>query len=167
MDLGNLLVQQNKLTDADLQRAQRVREGTGENLDALLIKLGLVSERDLAEALAAHLDLPLVRPGDYPEMPATNGGVSPRFLKEARVIPLFEDDQGLTVALANPTDDYVLTALRLATGKVIIPRVGIPTELEVAFEQRQELAVDVWIHLKLAQRQTKERRAAASERLPR
>ena len=73
MDLGNLLVQQNKLTDADLQRAQRVREGTGENLDALLIKLGLVSERDLAEALAAHLDLPLVRPGDYPETPATNG----------------------------------------------------------------------------------------------
>jgi len=135
MDLGNLLVQQNKLTDADLQRAQRVREGTGENLDALLIKLGLVSERDLAEALAAHLDLPLVRPGDYPEMPATNGGVSPRFLKEARVIPLFEDDQGLTVALANPTDDYVLAALRLATGKAIIPRVGIPTELEVAFER--------------------------------
>ena len=135
MDLGNLLVQQNKLTDADLQRAQRVREGTGENLDALLIKLGLVSERDLAEALAAHLDLPLVRPGDYPETPATNGGVSPRFLKEARVIPLFEDDQGLTVALANPTDDYVLTALRLATGKAIIPRVGIPTELEVAFER--------------------------------
>jgi general secretion pathway protein E len=135
VDLGELLVERQKLADADLQRARRVREGTGEGLDTLLVKLGLVSERDLAEALAAHLNLPLVRPGDYPEIPATNGGVSPRFLKESRVIPLFEDEQGLTVAMSNPTDDYVLAALRLATGKTITPRVGIPTELEAAFER--------------------------------
>ncbi|MDG4549508.1 MAG: type II secretion system ATPase GspE [Candidatus Contendobacter sp.] len=135
IDLGELLVERQKLADADLQRARRVREGTGEGLDTLLIKLGLVSERDLAEALAAHLNLPLVRPGDYPETSATNGGVSPRFLKESRVIPLFEDDRGLTVAMSNPTDDYVLTALRLATGKTITPRVGIPSELEAAFER--------------------------------
>ncbi|MDS4058253.1 MAG: ATPase, T2SS/T4P/T4SS family, partial [Candidatus Contendobacter sp.] len=135
IDLGELLVERQKLADTDLQRARRVREGTGEGLDTLLVKLGLVSERDLAEALAAHLSLPLVRPGDYPETPATNGGVSPRFLKESRIIPLFEDDQGLTVAMSNPADDYVLAALRLATGKSITPRVGIPSELDAAFER--------------------------------
>ncbi len=135
VDLGELLVEHQKLTEADLQRARRVREGSGEALDTLLVKLGLVSERDMAEALAAHLSLPLVRPGDYPETPATNGGISPRFLKDSRVIPLFEDEQGLTVAMSNPTDDYVLAALRLATGKTITPRVGIPTELEAAFER--------------------------------
>ena len=135
VDLGELLVERQKLAEADLQRARRVREGTGEGLDTLLVKLGLVSERDLAEALAAHLNLPLVRPGDYPEIPATNGGVSPRFLKDSRVIPLFEDEQGLTVAMSNPTDEYVLTALQLATGKTITPRVGIPSELEAAFER--------------------------------
>ncbi|MCK7491843.1 MAG: hypothetical protein MZW92_09405 [Comamonadaceae bacterium] len=53
----------------------------------------------------------------------------------SRVIPLFEDEQGLAVAMANPTDDYVLSALRLATGKSILPRVAIPTELEIAFER--------------------------------
>jgi len=37
--------------------------------------------------------------------------------------------------MANPTDDYVLAALRLATGKPILPRVAIPSELEVAFER--------------------------------
>ncbi|HRZ53238.1 MAG TPA: type II secretion system ATPase GspE, partial [Candidatus Contendobacter sp.] len=123
------------LAEADLQRARRVREGTGEGLDTLLVKLGLVSERDLAEALAVHLNLPLVRPGDYPEIPATNGGVSPRFLKDSRAIPLFEDEQGLTVAMSNPTDEYVLAALQLATGKTITPRVGIPSELDLAFER--------------------------------
>jgi len=133
VDLGELLVAHQKLTEADLQRARRVQESAGEALDTLLLKLGLVSERDLAEALAAQLNLPLVRPADYPETPATNGALSPRFLKDARVIPLAEDEQGLTVAMANPTDDYVLTALRLATSKTILPQVGIPSELEVAF----------------------------------
>ena len=65
VDLGELLVERQKLADADLQRARRVREGTGEGLDTLLVKLGLVSERDLAEALAGHLNLPLVRPGVF------------------------------------------------------------------------------------------------------
>ncbi|NJO84945.1 MAG: hypothetical protein HC828_20760 [Blastochloris sp.] len=52
-DLGALLVEGQKLSPADLQRALRVREGSGEALDTLLVKLGLVSERDLAEALVA------------------------------------------------------------------------------------------------------------------
>ncbi len=135
VDLGELLVAHQKLTDADLQRAKRVQEGAGEALDTLLLKLGLISERDLAEALTAQLNLPLVRPADYPETPATNGTLSPRFLKDARVIPLADDEQGLTVAMANPTDDYVLSALRLATGKTILPQVGIPSELEAVFER--------------------------------
>ncbi|HPF57775.1 MAG TPA: type II secretion system ATPase GspE [Candidatus Competibacteraceae bacterium] len=136
VDLGELLVAHQKLANADLQRARRVQEGTGESLDTLLLKLGLVSERDLAEALAAQLSLPLVRPADYPDTPVTNGIISPRFLKEARAIPLAEDEeQGLIVAIANPTDEYVLSALRLATGKTIQPQVGIPSELEVAFER--------------------------------
>ncbi len=133
VDLGELLVAHQKLTEADLQRARRVQEDAGEALDTLLLKLGLISERDLAEALAAQLNLPLVRPADYPETPATNGALSPRFLKDARAIPLAEDEQGLTVAMANPTDNYLLTALRLATGKTILPQVGIPSELEAAF----------------------------------
>jgi len=48
---------------------------------------------------------------------------------------LFEDEQGLTVAMANPTDDYVLAALRLATGKAVWPRVAMPSEWEAAFER--------------------------------
>ena len=54
VDLGELLVAHQKLADADLQRARRVQDSTGEGLDTLLVKLGLVSERDLAEAIAAR-----------------------------------------------------------------------------------------------------------------
>lgn len=133
VDLGALLVAHQKLSEADLQRARRVQEGAGEALDTLLLKLGLVSERDLAEALSAQLQLPLVRPADYPETPASTDHIAPRFLKDARVIPLAEDEQELVVAMANPTDEYILSALHVATGKTIVAQVGIPSELEAAF----------------------------------
>ena len=59
-----LLLQRGKLKDADLIRARRLQEdasyhSSGGGLLTLLARLGLVSERDHAEACAAELDLPL------------------------------------------------------------------------------------------------------------
>ena len=39
----------------------------------MLVRLGLVSERDMALALAEVLDLPLAEPADYPEDPVARG----------------------------------------------------------------------------------------------
>ncbi len=57
---GMTLVERGALTAAGLERAVRLQEETGEPLSAVLTKLGLVSERALAEAFAAYLDLPIV-----------------------------------------------------------------------------------------------------------
>ncbi len=133
--LGELLVERSKLAESDLLRAQRVQETSDEPLEAILIKLGLVSERDMAEAFAALYGLPLVKTDDYPDLPLLEDSVSPRFLKESRVIPLFEQDQGIVLAMANPTDTYAISALQLASGKPVLPRVGLPTEIEVAYER--------------------------------
>jgi general secretion pathway protein E len=63
------LLAKGRLKDADLVRARRLQEETGGNLLTLLARLGLVSERDHAEAAAAVLDLPLVSAKDAPELP--------------------------------------------------------------------------------------------------
>ena len=53
------LLEKGRLKDADLARARRLQEETGGSLLGLLGRLGLVSERDHAEACAAVLGLPL------------------------------------------------------------------------------------------------------------
>ena len=53
-------------TRSGLGRAQRAREASHDRLHVLLPKLGLVSEREVAEALAQLLDLPLASEADYP-----------------------------------------------------------------------------------------------------
>ncbi|MGO4775200.1 type II secretion system protein GspE, partial [Lysobacter sp. 2RAB21] len=54
------LLAKGRLKEPDLARARRLQEETGGSLLALLSRLGLVSERDHAETVAAALDLPLV-----------------------------------------------------------------------------------------------------------
>ncbi|MBW8808966.1 MAG: type II secretion system protein GspE, partial [Lysobacter sp.] len=63
------LVAKGRLKEPDLSRARRLQEETGGSLLALLARLGLVSERDHAETVAAALDLPLVSIKDAPELP--------------------------------------------------------------------------------------------------
>jgi len=83
--LGEILVERGALSAMALERASRLQAESGEPLSAVLTKLGLVSERALAEAFAADLALPLVAAKDFPESPVLDGRISRQFLKRARV----------------------------------------------------------------------------------
>jgi general secretion pathway protein E len=134
-ELGRLLVERGRLDNAGLGRAQRVREASHDRLHALLPKLGLVSERDVAEALAQLLDLPLASEADYPDLPLHGDRVSVNFLKEARILPLADTADGLTVAMADPLDRYTIGAMQLFAGKPVLPWVGVPADIEAALER--------------------------------
>jgi general secretion pathway protein E len=92
----------------------------------------------MAAASAEVLDLELIGADDFPETPVADNGLSLRFLKDARVVPLFENDHELCVAVADPLDTYVPRALEMATGKQISLRVGLPTEIQAAIERLYE-----------------------------
>lgn len=133
--IGKLLIERGKLNAADLDRARRVQQETPERINVILTQLGLVSERDMAEALALYLDLPLVTAADYPIQAILEDQASIKFLKEYRIIPLADTAEGLVLAIADPLDAYAVNAMRLLTGKPVLPRVGVPAEIEAAFER--------------------------------
>jgi general secretion pathway protein E len=133
--LGELLIERGKLDAQALERALRLQEESGEKLGQLLVTLGLVAQRDVAEALAAQLALPLVDANGYPEFPILEERVSARFLRESRALPLREDETEVTLAMADPTDTYTIGAFELVTGRTVRPMIAIPTELEAALER--------------------------------
>ena len=134
--LGEILIERGKLDAAALDRALRLQaESGGEKLGALLVTLGLVAQRDVAEALAHQLALPLVDAAAYPEFPILEERVSARFLRESRALPVREDEVELALAMADPTDDYTINAFEMVTGRAVRPMVAIPTELEAALER--------------------------------
>jgi general secretion pathway protein E len=133
--LGELLVTQGKLDPAGLSRASRLAEASAEPLHALLVKLGLVPEREVAEALSQLLQLPLAAPADFPDLPVQGERLSVNFLKQAHILPLADTEDGLAVAMANPFDEYTIGAMQLFAGKPVRPWVAAPGDIEAALER--------------------------------
>jgi general secretion pathway protein E len=131
-----LLVARGRLKDNDLARARRLHEEAPEGtLTALLARLGLVSERELAEAWAERLDAPLLAARDAPEMPPVDFDISVRFLKQQHVVPVRLGEDGLALMVADPADTYPLHAVRLAAGKPVALCIGVRSEIDDLIER--------------------------------
>ena len=128
-----------RLKDVDLARAQRLHAEAGGSLLTLLGRLGLVSERDHADACAAELGLQLLSAKAVPEEPPelVDGAqpLSVRFLRQFHVLPIGESRGRLHVWMSDPHDDYALDAVRLATGCDIAPAVGLRSEIDDLIER--------------------------------
>jgi general secretion pathway protein E len=134
---ADCLVLKGKAREAEIVRARRLAAQTDEqSLPGLLIKLGIVSERDVAEALVEVTGLPLTAAADYPEASPLPDTVAPRFLKEYRIVGLAAADDAIEAAFADPLDPYPLEAMTLACGKPVRTRIGLPSEIERAIEQQ-------------------------------
>ena len=139
IDVGDpvcvFLLESGRLKAPDLKRAQSYQEQHGGDLVSLLVRLGLVSERDVAEAESGLLQLPLLRTADLPDEAPELPDVSLRFLKQNLILPIAESNGDLTVVMANPRDEFARRALSMASGKNIVTRVGIASEIENAIEK--------------------------------
>src|SRR5690606_24469951 len=114
---------------------RRLQAETGGSLLALLGRLGLVSERDHAETVAAVLGLALVGPKDLPELPPEGVPLAVRFMKQFAVCPVAESDEAVAVLAADPHDPYVLDAVRLATGREVRAHVALRSEIDELVER--------------------------------
>jgi general secretion pathway protein E len=134
-ELCRLMIDEGRLRREDLNRARAYRDQHGGNLLTLLVRLGLVSERDLAGAQSELLEVPLCSEKDYPEQAPKIDSVSVRFMKQQHLVPVRVDGRVLEVVMADPQDPAMLKALRMATGLEIRPLVGITSEIDNAIER--------------------------------
>ena len=130
------LVGRGRLKENDLSRARRLLEENGEGtLVPLLTRLGLVSEREMGDALSEVMGLPLVTAKEFPETPPQNVSMSIRFLKQHHIVPIGETDSKVTIVVADPAETYPIQAVELATGKTAEIKVGFRSEIDDLIER--------------------------------
>ncbi|HEX9490950.1 MAG TPA: ATPase, T2SS/T4P/T4SS family [Stellaceae bacterium] len=132
--LAARLIAAGRLDEASAERALRLRAGSEERLERILTRLGLVHEKHVAEAIAGELGLPLATAGDYPDEPVLESA-SPKFLRQAQVLPLRETPEHLVIAVADPLNDYPVRSLSLLAGKPVEIRIATPSDVELAHER--------------------------------
>ena len=138
--LGEYLVQSGKLGLRDLERALAAQQEMGSLLGRVLVQLGLVSESDVAHALAKLLHVPLLAADDFPEMLPEVEGLMQDFLVAHRVVPIRQTEQTLEVAMAVPQDAFLRKALKLATGLDIHAALATDADIEKALAASNEAA---------------------------
>jgi general secretion pathway protein E len=131
-----LLIAGGRLKEADWLRARHLHEeASAGTLTALLTRLGLVSERDLAEAWAKLFNVPLLAACDAPDIPPAGIDLSLRFLKHQHVVPVAIEDDTLILLVADPGDPYPVHAVTLACGCPVSLRVGLRSEIDDLIER--------------------------------
>jgi general secretion pathway protein E len=133
--IARQLLDRGRLKEADLGRARRLHEESGGSLISLMTRIGLVSERDVAEATAEVLELPLLNSRDFPEAAPATLQLSLRFLKQMHVCPVAEDETGIDLLVADPQDPYPVDAVRMATGRPVRLLVGVRSEVDDLIER--------------------------------
>lgn len=134
-----LLLRNGRLKEADLARARPLQRESGGGLLPLLVRLGLVSERDHAQACADVLSLPLLEAKSVaeaaPESLLDALPLSLRFLKQFHVCPLALREGMLDLWLSDPQEPYAAEAVRLAMGVPVCLHVGLRSEIDDVIER--------------------------------
>ena len=134
-----VLLEKGRLKDGDLARARPLHRESGGSLLQLLVRLGLVSERDHAQTCADVLGLPLLDAKAVAESPPEvlldNLPLTLRFLKQFHLCPLALHDGVLDVWLSDPQDPYAADAVRLAMATPVRLHVGLRSEIDDLIER--------------------------------
>ncbi len=116
MRLGEMLMERRLITADDLDRALELQKDRGEKIGKILVDLGFVALRDVLTALSDQLSIPLVTLDGPPPMIPEAEGLSNRFLRQFKIVPVGMDDSQLVLAMADPLDFETVAAVANFTG---------------------------------------------------
>ena len=127
--LGEILLDRGKIEAEDIERALELQLERGDKIGKILVDMGTVAHRDVLAALSDQLDIPLVAVDGVPPSAPEIEGMSHRFLRQCRAIPVALVDNTLTIAMADPLDFETIAAVRAFSGLQV--RTALAAEQEI------------------------------------
>ena len=130
-----MLIERRLIAPEDLERALEIQKERNEKIGKILIDLGFVAMRDVLAALSEQLGTPLVTLEEPPPVTPETEGLSPRFLRQFRCMPVAVRDSTLTLAMADPLDFETISAVRSVTGLRVEPALAAEQEILDAIDK--------------------------------
>ncbi|MGE0041694.1 MAG: ATPase, T2SS/T4P/T4SS family [Vicinamibacterales bacterium] len=114
--LGETLIQAGLITEDDLRSALVEHKRTGERLGAVLVRMNLATERQIAKALAYQLGFPYLNLGESPPDAAIVTLIPKEVALKRSCVAVRLEKNLLTVALADPLLFSLVQDLEFQTG---------------------------------------------------
>jgi twitching motility protein PilT len=140
--LGEFLVSRRVLSRDTLDELLARESAEGIHLSAILQLEQVVSEHDLMAAVASELGVPFVDLVEQSILPDVWGMVPEDLARGYLAVALERRPTGLLVALEDPGDEQVVSALEDDLGVTVLPAVAVRDELVRLIEQMYGAAPD-------------------------
>jgi CheY-like chemotaxis protein len=134
--LGELLVNAGIITVKTLERAIERQHGSGRRLGEVLEEMGVVTEEEMVDAMAAQLSMRVVKQIRGHQFPPELLALVPaeQAMKHS-IFPLRARDGELALAVADPYAIDVTDLLAQKTGLRIMPILATPHEIQAAVQE--------------------------------
>ncbi len=133
--IGELLLESELITPAQLDEALRVSRQKDERIGTVIVDLGFVSESNIAKILAKQYGIPSVMLSEVIIEPHVLKIIPELMAKRRKVMPISIEDKNLSVAMIDPLDVFAIDEMRKVSGCNILPCVTTDTEFKNALEK--------------------------------
>ena len=145
--LGDILVEQGIITEAQRGRSLQHQSETGARLGEALAELGFITPPQLNDALAWQSTYGLSAFGELLPSPSASRLLTEKFCRARRVLPVqFDGAKALILAMVDPADVVTIDDVRLITGLEVRPvattMAAISEALEFVYAVQGRLGAD-------------------------
>ncbi len=132
---ADALLATERIDAAAIDRARRAQSLSGERFDLVLTRLGLLSDRQLCDALADVLGKPIAVAGDFPLSAILIDRLPIAFLKTSRMVPIRATDAGYDFAVADPFNAEALAAVAFLLKANVSYSIAAAADVDAALDR--------------------------------
>ena len=133
--LGDVLLEQELITDEQLRECINLQRQSGSNLASVLVEKGYLDEEDLVVTLSEQLGIPHIRVAHYNISQEVLDEVPEALARQYQMLPVSVTGDVLTLAMSDPLNIMALDDLRMLTSYEIEPVVAVQSELIETIEK--------------------------------
>jgi len=134
--IGEMLLKAGLITEKDLEEALKRQKETGKRLGSTLVEMGVIDEKTLVKFLAKQLGVPPVDLSTLKTIPEdVLSLVPPETAYRYQVLPLARKGNVLFLAMVDPTNIIAIDEIRFSTGLEISPAIALESALNEALRK--------------------------------
>lgn len=136
--LGEQLLEEGLITRDQLDEALEEQERVDERLGNILIEKGLITEEELVEFISRQTGYMVVSLENYPIQSEVLNFLSREQADRYKAVPIFRDDEVLTVAMQDPLDLVTIDDLEMITNFEVEPAIAPPSDIQQFIDEAYE-----------------------------
>lgn len=137
--LGELLVDTGLLSEENLAQALAEQKARRKKLGEVIVALKLATEEEIAQALSIQLGIPYLDLRNTPVEPEAVELLHEKVARKHLIIPVAIENKDLVLAMADPLSFEALEDVRFASGYMIKPAIATPSDVLWAIDHHYHL----------------------------